>query len=289
MKMTKPWAVAALCCLFTSACARADVFNFEGLPLGNPGADGSTPYGATGKYYWNGSNGAGGFTTANALGTLRAKNVYDPTYGSWDGFSYSNTTDVASLSYTNQYSAIPGAGAGGSANYAVGYQPYFGEWSMTFSTPVSLADGGGFSLTNTTIAYYSLLNGDGFAKKFGGASGNDPDFFKLTIYGWNGAAALGAVDFYLADYRFADHAQDYIVNAWTTVDLSAFGGAVDKLTFGLSSSDVGDFGMNTPAYFALDNVTVSAVPEPSAAALLLAGLGAAAWAASRRRSAAGVS
>jgi hypothetical protein len=32
-----------------------------------------------------------------------------------------------------------------------------------------------------------MLNGDSFAKKFGGASGNDPDFFKLTIIGKNAA------------------------------------------------------------------------------------------------------
>ena len=64
------------------------------------------------------------------------------------------------------------------------------------------------------------------------------------------------IDFYLADFRFDDNTLDYIVDQWTTVDLSGLTNAVE-LQFSLSSSDVGDFGMNTPAYFAVDHVTVS--------------------------------
>ena len=76
----------------------------------------------------------------------------------------------------------------------------------------------------------------------------------------------GEVEFYLADYRFADNGEDYIVDTWEYIDLSSLG-AVKSLEFGLSSSDVGDFGMNTPAYFALDTV----VPEPSSMALMVFG------------------
>jgi hypothetical protein len=61
------------------------------------------------------------------------------------------------------------------------------------------------------------------------------------------------IDFFLADYRFSNDANDYIVQEWTTVDISALG-YVSKLEFLLSSSDVGMFGMNTPGFFALDNV-----------------------------------
>ena len=45
-------------------------------------------------------------------------------------------------------------------------------------------------------------------------------------------------------------------------------GAV-TLSFGLTSSDVGAFGMNTPAYFAIDNLHV--VPEPVTFMLLASG------------------
>lgn len=184
----------------------------------------------------------------------------------WSGWSYSNTTDTTTPGFTNQYSAYTGSGNGGSANYAVAY---LGSPTVLFDGP-SAVPGGYF--TNSTYAALSMLNGDGFAKKFGGTSGNDPDFLMLTITGWNAAnLSTGSVDFYLADYRFADNASDYVVRDWTFVNLASLG-TVSKLTFGLVSTDNGQFGMNTPAYFALDDLTVTAVPEPSELMLIAAGL-----------------
>ena len=120
-----------------------------------------------------------------------------------------------------------------------------------------------------------MRDGDQFAKKFGGNSGNEEDFFKLEIQGFRGTVATGSVDFFLADYRFADNTQDYLVDQWARVNLSSLG-AVDSLKFALSSSDLGQFGMNTPAYFAMDRIGFSAVPEPGSIALLSAA-GAAVW------------
>jgi hypothetical protein len=120
-------------------------------------------------------------------------------------------------------------------------------------------------VTNNDSAYYSILNGDAFSKKFGGNSGNEQDWFMLTITGKDvDGGVTGTVDFYLADYRFVDNDADYIVNTWQYVDLTSLG-AVKSLEFSLSSSDVGDWGMNTPAYFALDTLVyqpVSVYAEP---------------------------
>ena len=106
------------------------------------------------------------------------------------------------------------------------------------------------------------------AKKFGGASGDDPDWFVLTIIGKDSQGLVtDTVDFYLADYTFADNNQDYIVDTWEYVDLTSLG-AVESLEFTLSSSDVGQWGMNTPGYFAMDNLII---PEPTTIALLMVG------------------
>ncbi|MBT3193431.1 MAG: DUF4465 domain-containing protein, partial [Verrucomicrobia bacterium] len=48
--------------------------------------------------------------------------------------------------------------------------------------------------------------------------------------------------------------EDYIVGEWTWVDLTSFGPAVKSLHFSLSSSDNGAWGMNTPAYYAIDDL-----------------------------------
>jgi hypothetical protein len=99
-----------------------------------------------------------------------------------------------------------------------------------------------------------MKEGSAFTKKFGGTSGNDPDFFKVSINAWknNGNRADTSLDVYLADFRFSDNANDYILNTWKFVDLNAFG-AVDSFSFNFYSSDTGQFGINTPLYFCIDN------------------------------------
>jgi hypothetical protein len=177
----------------------------------------------------------------------------------------SNHTDTTTPGYGNQFSAITGGGADGSAFYGVsfvvGSDPGPTVLLPAGVEPVSM------QITNTTYAALSMLHGDGFAKKFGGTDGHDPDWFKLTVTGLDdGGAPAGTVEFYLADYRFEDDGQDYIVQEWIDLDLTPLV-AARALRFELTSSDVGAYGMNTPAYFAMDNFVF--VPEPGSALLLL--------------------
>ena len=73
------------------------------------------------------------------------------------------------------------------------------------------------------------------------------DWFLLTIGGaLEGKAVNATVTFYLAKGT-------NIVSDWTYVDLSALG-KIDQLTFALTGSRTGDFGLNTPAYFCIDNL-----------------------------------
>jgi len=221
-------------------------------------------------------SGAFPFTSGGATFNHRFTNYGSGYFSS--GWTYSNQTDTTMPGYTNQYSSYAGTGQGGSSNYAVAYD---GPISVSFTTPTALT---GAWFTNTTYAALSMRDGDSFAKAFGGAFGNDADFFTLTISGYNGGNSTGSVDFFLADYRFADNSQDYIVKDWTFVGLQSLG-AVDRLAFSLDSSDTGSFGMNTPAYFAMD--TLAPVPEPEQVALLLAGLAVVGHVVIRRRRAPG--
>lgn len=187
-------------------------------------------------------------------------------FTSWSGWAYSNMTDSVTPGYENQYSVYTGQAQGGN-NFGLAYVT--GDAARIDFSGMVRADG--FYLTNTTYAVLSMLNGDSFAKKFGGTNGNDVDWLKLTVTGLNGGAASGSIDFYLADYRFGDNSLDYIVDTWEWLDLSPLG-EIDAMQFAMSSSDSGLFGMNTPGYFAMDNLTVTAVPLPAAVWFMASGL-----------------
>ncbi len=197
-------------------------------------------------------------------------NSYNASFGGfWNGFSYSNVNDTTTPGFMNQYAAYTGTAHSGSI-YAVAY-----SGSQAFINLPSGYTPESVRVTNTTYAVLDMLNGSGFSKKFGGPTGNDPDFFDVIFTGFTGLSATGSttgsVTFRLADYTFSDNAMDYIVNTWQLLDLTPLGAAASiRLTW--ASSDVGMFGINTPTYVALDNLTL--VPEPTSA-LLLAMTGAA--------------
>lgn len=212
--------------------------------------------------YWNGSDGSGGF----ASGSLGFNNDYSTSWSSWTGWSYSNTTDTTTPGYGNQYSAYAGNGEGNSATYGVAYNGLVGDARITIPAGYCVASA---MIANTTYAALSMTDGDAFSKKFGGETENDEDWFLLTVMGKDAfGEGTGFKEFYLADYRFADNSSDYIVSDWTGVDLSSLKGA-STLEFSLTSTDVGAWGMNTPAYFAMDNIVLEHVPEPSTVVMLL--------------------
>jgi hypothetical protein len=199
-------------------------------------------------------------------------------FASWAGFSYSNVQDSVTPGYGNQYAAYRASDPGAAGAYGVGFVDSFLPLAprITFANDVQIVS---VKVANTTYTALSMRDGDAFAKKFGGASGHDPDFFLLTIEGFDAASvSTGSLEVFLADYRFSNDPLDYILADFTPVDLTSLG-TVRGLAFTLSSSDVGAFGMNTPAYFALDDVV--AVPEPSTAFAL--GVGLTTLAAWRRR------
>lgn len=201
--------------------------------------------------FLNGSDGSGGFSSGN----LFLPNSYDNTFEFWDGWALSTVTDNTTPGFGNQYSAIAGGGAEGTDTYALTYA--FSGSLLELTGAAVGAPVEGLYVTNNTYAYFSMLEGDAFAKKFGGETGDDPDYFLLTIKAWyNGSLSNEMVELYLADYRFEDNSQDYILDSWVYLNLSALGNA-DSLLFTLESTDNGAFGMNTPAYFCIDEVRTS--------------------------------
>lgn len=191
--------------------------------------------------FYNGDDLEGGFTSHGAI----FSNNYNPDWGSWSDFSYSNMKDNTTPGFINQYSAYPAEGANQSATYGVNTS----TGTITFPTEVNVMS---VFITNTTYAYLSMRDGDDFGKKFG--ENGDKDFFYIYIYGHDTEDnKVDSVRIDLADFTSDNATEHYILENWTEFDLTPLQG-VKYLTFEYFSSDVGEWGINTPKFFALDNL-----------------------------------
>jgi hypothetical protein len=229
--------------LGTTAAMAQTVATFEALSLAH--AD---------TFYTNFT--ASGTDVGFNNGLARFHCVYDTSFGGyWEqGYAYSNMTDSVTSGFSNQYSAKPGIGHAASANYAVAY--CYNPATFQNNIILKLTDSAmghpvkGFYVSNNTYAYNSMRDGDMFARKF-----HNGDWFKISARGYyHGTLTTESVGFYLANFLQPDSNDNYIVKTWEWFNLEPLG-KVDSLLFSLESTDNGFFGMNTPAYFCLDDFT----------------------------------
>lgn len=164
--------------------------------------------------------------------------------------------DFKGLTYTEQLTVSTGttgaAGHGGSANFCV-QNGYVDETSYKTVLPsFYFADGKArvvdhMYVVNTCYTLNSLYYGDSFAKPATADS-----WFKIVAYGYDAdGRTTGSTECFLCN------GSANIVEEWTKFDLSVLG-SVTKIEFNImGSSDLcGDYGLNTPAYFAYDDVAV---------------------------------
>ncbi len=182
--------------------------------------------------------------------------------GSWQGWAYSNTTDVTTPGFGNQYSAFPGGGGNTSSTYVVGTR---------FGQPIDLAIPAGFDLSSlqlaitTYAAQYILSADDSFATRSFGGDDSIRDLLQVEIKGLLGGTEVASpLIVTLADSGLSSVRSEYITsNDWIDVDLTSLADA-DQLEFTIINDQGG-----VPSYFALDNVELIAVPEPSSTMLSL--------------------
>ena len=111
-------------------------------------------------------------------------------------------------------------------------------------------------VTNNCYPYFSFENGDGFARAFD----QEGDSFKLIAIGLdeNYEETDNQVSIELASFN---NGQLSVITDWQWMDLSALG-EVYGINFIMSSTDEGQWGINTACYFCMDKLTVK---DPSVA------------------------
>ena len=180
-------------------------------------------------------------------GSYQFSNSYNTSYGSWSGFAYSNRTATDFNTITpDQYNSVVGHGYDNSGNFAVAFSS--GEIKV-LNSPLTGDSIRGLYITNSAYAANTILYAQDkdYAHKFGKG-----DWMKVTFTGYHADGTEAKVDYYLADYRSAKEADHYCLDTWQWVDLRPLG-EVTSISFSLDGSDSGQWGLNTPAYFCLDN------------------------------------
>ena len=212
-----------------------------------------------------------GMVTGNSNAILTTDTyVYDYgngyVYNGWYGWTVSkqnmgwnpnwSADEKSAVAYgygTYELAAAPGLGVDSDA-YAVCYVDIYntaGFSTLDFATPSDLEK---IFVTNTTLTAANIEVGNTFSTAFN----KEGDHFSLTIKG-----------FTLDDQYNHVYSPDMTVNVnltqfrngkldltdyWKEVNLSSFVG-VDGLDFFLETSDVSEWGPNTPYYFAIDSLS----------------------------------
>ncbi|HTA61199.1 MAG TPA: DUF4465 domain-containing protein [Bacteroidia bacterium] len=198
---------------------------------------------------YNDSTAGGGFKSGNAYFPSK----WDTSFGGYwsNGWAASSVLDSTNA-YPNLYGCAAYKGYNNSTKYAVGTT--YGTLTMRMTDSLIGKTVTGMYICNSTYAYKSMKKGDSFEPAF---TAHNKDWFKLTVKKYYGGVLTNdSAEVYLADFRYSDTTQNYILNNWMWVNFASLGN-VDSLAFFLSSSQTGSFGMNTPAYFCIDNVTLS--------------------------------
>lgn len=98
---------------------------------------------------------------------------------------------------------------------------------------------------NTAYAYYTMKNGSAYSQPF-----TNDDYLILTAHGVKVDGTEVQTHIWLAS-------EGEYLNEWTQFDLRSLG-EIYTLYFTMRGSDTGQWGLNTPSYFALDKLTVRA-------------------------------
>ena len=182
---------------------------------------------------------------------LEFEYFYNEEYAYWGGFAQSRVkdADAANGLFANQYAVYNEAAASGESFLVYYYDSYNEPCDIVVKQQgVSLRD---VMLNLTTYTYASITNEaiNDFARAF-----VDGDYLKVVFTGMRGNEATGVVECYVVDYR---DGKREMTTEWTTFSLANLGEGYDRVSVTIETTDVGEWGANTPLYIAMDNLSYS--------------------------------
>lgn len=180
----------------------------------------------------------GNFVVSNGAAKGAPANPMEAKYSDYDGCGHIYVTDYKGYGVSSN---VPG-------------ERVSGEAKSTFFRSVWI--------NNTTYGFLTMKNGDAYASAL---NEENEGWFKVQFIAFSSddvnGSPIGYTEAYLANFK-KGQADDYmgIIDEWIKVDLSMLP-ETSILVINFVGSDTGEYGLNTPAYCALDNFEFS-IPAP---------------------------
>lgn len=184
-----------------------------------------------------------GYATADLI----FEHFINEEYGYWGGFAQSKMLDADAKNglYENQYSAYNTNAASGESFLLYYYDSFNEPCDIVCMSNLELRS---VKLNLSTYTYASITDEDinSFARAF-----TDGDYLKVvfTPLAADETPVGNPVECYVIDYR---NGMRFVVDNWQKFDLNLPASARIRVT--IETTDVGEWGANTPLYICMDNL-----------------------------------
>lgn len=179
---------------------------------------------------------------------FRFEHFYNEEFGYWGGFAWTKMFDADATHglYENQFAVYNETASHGGGALVYYYDSYNAPCDIRLMRDVMLVS---VRLNLTTYTYASITDEEinSFARKF-----EDGDYFKVVFTSLQGDKEVGKVECYVVDYR---DGKRLMATHWDLFDLTALGKDYQRVRVTIETTDVGDWGANTPLYIALDELS----------------------------------
>ena len=180
--------------------------------------------------------------------TFKLEYFYNEEYAYWGGFVQSKVkdTDPANGLFTNQYAVYNSAAASGESFMLFYYDAYNEPCDIRLKKDVTLSE---VKLNLTTYTYASITNEaiNDFARTF-----DEGDYLKVVFTSMKGNEVKGVEECYVVDFR---DGKREMATDWNEYLLTNLGEGYNRVRVTIETTDVGEWGANTPLYIAMDDLT----------------------------------
>ena len=184
-----------------------------------------------------------GYETDN----LTFEHFYNEEFGYWGGFALTRKfdTDAANGLFENQYAVYNASASEGDGALIYYYDSYNEPCDIVLKDATMLTS---VRLNLTTYTYASITDEDinSYARTFA-----DGDYLKVVFTAMSADETLDSVECYVVDYR---DGKRFVATNWDIYDLRSLGKGYDAVRVTIETTDVGEYGANTPLYIALDEL-----------------------------------